>query len=64
MTEFEKLMQGLPHVFDGEMMQMFHHACRLTREYNQTGEDEAGRNSVTAFEVCGQNLYIHPGFSL
>ena len=65
MTEFEKSMQGLPYVFDDEMMQMFHRACRLTREYNQTGEDETERRVQILSQLlkkAGKNLYIIPDF--
>lgn len=60
MTEFEKSMNGLPHVFDHEMMQMFHRACRLTREYNQTGEDETEKREEILSQLlkkAGKNLY-------
>lgn len=65
MTEFEKSMRGLPHVFDGEMMQMFHRACRLTRAYNQTGEDETKKRAEILSRLLkhsGKNLYVIPDF--
>lgn len=65
MTEFEKSMQGQPHVFDGEMMQMFHYACRLTREYNQTSEKETEKRTKILSQLlkkAGRNLYIIPDF--
>lgn len=65
MTEYEKSIQGLPHRFDDEMMQMFHRACRLTKEYNMTGEDEADKRAEILSQLLkrvGKNLYIIPDF--
>ena len=65
MTEFEKSQQGLPHVFDSEMMQMFHRAYRLTRAYNQTGEGETETRTAILAQLlkhAGRNLYIIPDF--
>ena len=65
MTEFEKSMQGLPHVFDNEMMKMFHHACRLTKEYNLTDEEETEKRAEILSKLlkkAGKNLYIIPDF--
>lgn len=65
MTEFEKSMRGLPHKFDSEMMQMFHRACRMTREYNRTDEEETEKRLEILSELLrktGKNLYIIPDF--
>ena len=62
MTEFENSIQGLLHVFDNEMMQMFHRACRLTKEYNQTNEDETERRVQILSHLlkkAGKTLYTH-----
>ena len=63
MAEFEKSIQGLPYVFDDEMMQMFHRACRLTRGYDRAGEDETERRVQILSQLlkkAGKTLYIIP----
>lgn len=62
MTEFENSIQGLLHVFDNEMMPMFHRACRLTKEYNQTNEDETERHVQILSHLlkkAGKTFYTH-----
>ena len=52
-------------MFDGEMMQMFHRACRLTRAYNQTDENETEKRVEILSQLLkrvGKNLYIIPDF--
>ena len=65
MTEYEKSQKGLPHIFDDEMMRMFRNACRLTKEYNQTDEEETDRRNEILTRLLGsfgKNLYIVPDF--
>lgn len=65
MTDYEKSIQGLPHIFDDEMTRMFRQACSLTRRYNQTDEDELlERKEILSklLKKAGKKLYIIPDF--
>lgn len=65
MTEYEKSQAGMPHTFDAEMMRMFKNACRLTRLYNQTSEDEEELRRGILTELLGkfgEGVYIVPDF--
>lgn len=65
MTEYEKSIRGLPHIFDDEMMRKFRQACSLTRRYNQTDEDELLEHKEILSKLlkrAGKNLYIIPDF--
>ena len=66
MTEFEKSMCGLPHIFNEEMMLLSKNAGILAHKYNQTDEDdEAGRRDILSklLKQIGDNVVIVPDFN-